>query len=68
MNSAVTLIRSAALSDAAEYAYAATVPAGTRLIFPAGGSFEETDGTTAVLREASRWGSRSAQEGRHRRC
>ncbi|MEC3892065.1 RidA family protein [Nocardiopsis alba] len=49
MNSAVTLIRSAALSDAAEYAYAATVPAGTRLIFPAGACPLEKDGTTAAV-------------------
>lgn len=34
--SAVTLIRSPRLSDRVEYAYAATAPAGTRLIFPAG--------------------------------
>ncbi|KDP91404.1 MULTISPECIES: hypothetical protein [Clavibacter] len=33
---AVTLIRSAALADAAEYAYAATAPADARLIFLAG--------------------------------
>jgi enamine deaminase RidA (YjgF/YER057c/UK114 family) len=36
MVSAVTLIRSTALSDAAPYAYAATAPADTRLIFLAG--------------------------------
>ena len=33
MPSAVTLIRSATLSSVAEYAYAATVPAGARLVF-----------------------------------
>lgn len=33
MPKAVTLIRSNALSDAAEYAYAATAPAEARLIF-----------------------------------
>ncbi|SCE18023.1 hypothetical protein GA0115235_11311, partial [Streptomyces sp. DpondAA-F4a] len=33
MPSAVTLIRSAALSDVAEYAYAATAPAEARLTF-----------------------------------
>lgn len=36
MPSAVTLVRSATLSDVAEYAYAATVPAEARLIFMAG--------------------------------
>jgi enamine deaminase RidA (YjgF/YER057c/UK114 family) len=34
--STVTLIRSTALFDAAQYAYAATAPAGARLIFLAG--------------------------------
>jgi hypothetical protein len=33
---AVTLIRSASLADVAEYAYAATAPAESRLIFLAG--------------------------------
>lgn len=36
MVSAVTLIRSAELSDVAQYAYAATAPADARLIFLAG--------------------------------
>lgn len=36
MASAVTLIRATALSDAAQYAYAATAPADVRLIFLAG--------------------------------
>ncbi|MBQ1082781.1 MULTISPECIES: RidA family protein [unclassified Nocardiopsis] len=49
MNSAVTLIRSAALSDAAEYAYAATVPSGVRLIFPAGSCPLNEDGSTAAV-------------------
>lgn len=44
---AVTLIRSAALSDAAEYAYAATAPADARLIFLAGSCPLNEDGTTA---------------------
>ncbi|MDT9591927.1 hypothetical protein RDV89_02530 [Nocardioides zeae] len=44
--SAVTLVRSAALSDAAEYAYAATVPADARLIFLAGSCPLDQDGTT----------------------
>lgn len=36
MPSSVQLIRASALSDVAEYAYAATAPAGARLIFLAG--------------------------------
>ena len=36
MGSAVTLIRSTALSDAAQYAYAATAPADARIVFLAG--------------------------------
>jgi enamine deaminase RidA (YjgF/YER057c/UK114 family) len=40
------LIRSAALSDA-DYAYAATVPSGTRLVFLAGACPLNLDGTTA---------------------
>jgi enamine deaminase RidA (YjgF/YER057c/UK114 family) len=46
MPKAVTLIRSASLSDAAEYAYAATVPADARLIFLAGACPLNDDGTT----------------------
>lgn len=49
MNSAVTLLRSAVLSDVAEYAYAATVPSGTRLIFTAGACPLNADGTTAAV-------------------
>ena len=49
MNSAVTLIRSAALSDVAEYAYAATVPPGVRLVFTAGACPLNGDGTTAAV-------------------
>lgn len=47
MSSAVTLIRSASLSDAAEYAYAATCPADARLIFLAGSCPLNGDGSTA---------------------
>ncbi|RLP82449.1 RidA family protein [Mycetocola lacteus] len=43
----MTLIRSAALSDAAQYAYAATAPAGSRLIFLAGSCPLNADGSTA---------------------
>jgi len=47
MPSVVTLIRSASLSDAAEYAYAATAPANARLIFLAGSCPLNADGSTA---------------------
>lgn len=47
MRKAVTLIRAAALSDAVEYAYAATAQAGSRLIFLAGACPLNHDGTTA---------------------
>ncbi|MCW2163667.1 Enamine deaminase RidA, house cleaning of reactive enamine intermediates, YjgF/YER057c/UK114 family [Microbacterium hydrothermale] len=49
MPTAVTLIRSAALSDRAEYAYAATAPAEARLIFLAGSCPLNLDGTTAGI-------------------
>jgi enamine deaminase RidA (YjgF/YER057c/UK114 family) len=45
---AVTLIRSATLSSAAEYAYAASAAAGSRLIFLAGACPLNQDGTTAA--------------------
>jgi enamine deaminase RidA (YjgF/YER057c/UK114 family) len=48
MPHAVTLIRSSSLSDVAEYAYAATAPAGARLIFLAGACPLNGDGTTAA--------------------
>jgi enamine deaminase RidA (YjgF/YER057c/UK114 family) len=44
---AVTLVRSSALSDTAEYAYAATAPAEARLVFLAGSCPLEADGSTA---------------------
>ena len=44
----VTLIRSASLSSVAQYAYAATAPAGSRLIFLAGACPLNDDGTTAA--------------------
>lgn len=47
MPSAVTLIRSASLSDAAEYAFAATAPAETRLTFLASSCPLNADGSTA---------------------
>ena len=49
MAKAVTLIRSNTLSDAAEYAYAATAPADARLIFVAGACPLNADGTTAAV-------------------
>jgi enamine deaminase RidA (YjgF/YER057c/UK114 family) len=49
MTKAVTLIRSNSLSDAAEYAYAATAPADARLIFLAGACPLNRDGTTAAV-------------------
>ena len=49
MAKAVTLIRSNALSDAAEYAYAATAPADARLVFLAGACPLNVDGTTAAV-------------------
>jgi enamine deaminase RidA (YjgF/YER057c/UK114 family) len=48
MPSAVKLIRSATLSGVAEYAYAATAPAGSRLIFLAGACPLNDDGSTAA--------------------
>jgi len=49
MSPVVSLIRSNALSDAAEYAYAATAPADARLIFLAGSCPLLEDGTTAAI-------------------
>jgi enamine deaminase RidA (YjgF/YER057c/UK114 family) len=49
MPSAVTLIRSASLFGAAQYAYAATAPAQARLIFLAGSCPVNPDGSTAAV-------------------
>jgi enamine deaminase RidA (YjgF/YER057c/UK114 family) len=49
MPTAVTLIRSAALSSVAQYAYAATAPAQARLIFLAGACPLNQDGSTAAI-------------------
>jgi enamine deaminase RidA (YjgF/YER057c/UK114 family) len=46
---AITLIRSASLSSVAEYAYAATAPAQSRLIFLAGACPLNADGSTAAI-------------------
>lgn len=48
MTTIVRLIRSARLSDVAEYAYAATAPADARLIFLAGSCPLHADGSTAA--------------------
>ncbi|MFI7005189.1 RidA family protein [Streptomyces sp. NPDC050145] len=45
----VTLIRSDALSDVAEYAYAATAPAEARLVFLAGSCPLDDDGSTVAV-------------------
>jgi len=49
MPHAITLIRSASLSGVAEYAYAATAPAQSRLIFLAGACPLNKDGSTAAI-------------------
>ncbi|SFK56605.1 Enamine deaminase RidA, house cleaning of reactive enamine intermediates, YjgF/YER057c/UK114 family [Streptosporangium canum] len=49
MPSAITLIRSTSLSDVAQYAYAATAPSGSRLIFLAGACPLNEDGSTAAI-------------------
>jgi enamine deaminase RidA (YjgF/YER057c/UK114 family) len=47
--SVVTLIRSDELSDAAEYAYASSVPASAKLLFLAGSCPLNVDGSTAAV-------------------
>jgi len=49
VTSVVQLIRSTALSDVAEYAYAATVPADARLVFLAGACPLDADGATVAV-------------------
>ncbi|GEB47518.1 MULTISPECIES: RidA family protein [Streptomyces] len=49
MAGAVTLIRSRSLSDVAEYAYAATAPAGARLVFLAGACPLDEHGATVAV-------------------
>lgn len=49
MPHAITLIRSTSLSRVAEYAYAATAPAQSRLIFLAGACPLNEDGSTAAI-------------------
>ncbi|MCZ9884098.1 RidA family protein [Arthrobacter sp. B2a2-09] len=47
MPASITLIRSGALADVAQYAYAATAPSNARLIFLAGACPLNEDGSTA---------------------
>lgn len=49
MAGAVTLISSRSLSDVAEYAYAATAPAGARLVFLAGACPLDEHGATVAV-------------------
>jgi enamine deaminase RidA (YjgF/YER057c/UK114 family) len=49
MASTVRLIRSDVLSDVAQYAYASTVPSGTRLVFLAGACPLAQDGSTVAV-------------------
>jgi enamine deaminase RidA (YjgF/YER057c/UK114 family) len=49
MSHAVKLIRSASLYAVAQYAYASTAPAGSRLIFLAGACPLNEDGSTAAV-------------------
>ncbi|MFJ3383143.1 MULTISPECIES: Rid family hydrolase [unclassified Curtobacterium] len=49
MTSAVQLIRSTILSSVAEYAYAATAPAGARMVFLAGSCPLDGDGRTVAI-------------------
>ncbi|NLS10516.1 RidA family protein [Nesterenkonia sp. MY13] len=49
MTSPVQLIRSDRLTDAAEYAYAAVVPADAELVFMAGSCPLKVDGSTAAV-------------------
>jgi enamine deaminase RidA (YjgF/YER057c/UK114 family) len=46
MTSAISLIRAPQLSDSAQYAYAATVPATARFIYPAGACPLDSSGNT----------------------
>lgn len=61
MAKAVTLIRSNALSDAAEYAYAATAPADARLVFLAGACPLNVDGTTAAVGDYARQAAKAVE-------
>jgi enamine deaminase RidA (YjgF/YER057c/UK114 family) len=58
---AVRLIRAPELSDVAEYAYAATAPAGARLIFLAGACPLNEDGSTAAVGDYAGQAARAAE-------
>ncbi|WP_104087642.1 MULTISPECIES: RidA family protein [unclassified Cryobacterium] len=57
----VDLIRSAELSDVAQYAYAATAPAQSRLIFLAGACPLNLDGSTAGVGDYSAQASKAME-------
>ncbi|UIN31839.1 RidA family protein [Microbacterium binotii] len=59
--SAVRLIRAEQLSDVAEYAYAATAPAGTRFIFLAGACPLADDGSTVAIGDYAGQASRCVE-------
>lgn len=59
--SAVRLIRAEQLSDAAEYAYAATAPAATRFIFLAGACPLAADGSTVAVGDYAAQASRCVE-------
>lgn len=59
--SAVRLIRAEQLSGVAEYAYAATAPAGTRLIFLAGACPLADDGSTVAVGDYAGQASRCVE-------
>ncbi|MFD8642763.1 RidA family protein [Streptomyces zaomyceticus] len=61
MPRAVTLIRSSSLSDVAEYAYAATAPAESRLIFLAGACPLNEDGSTAAIGDVAGQAARAVE-------
>ncbi|GAA4782656.1 MULTISPECIES: Rid family hydrolase [Streptomyces] len=61
MPRAVTLIRSASLSDVAEYAYAATAPAESRLIFLAGSCPLAEDGSTVAVGDVAGQAAKSVE-------
>ena len=61
MSQTVGLIRSAELSDVAQYAYAATAPAEARLIFLAGACPLDLDGRTAAVGDYSAQASKAME-------
>ncbi|MGW1554349.1 Rid family hydrolase, partial [Streptomyces sp. NPDC002346] len=61
MARAITLIRSASLSDVDEYAYASTTPAESRLIFLAGAYPLNDDGSTAAIGDYARQAAKAVE-------